>query len=73
ELEYAAVLRQAGLPVAAAGQADVERARRAVVRAELSWLEAVQRYQARWIELQRLQGPVPWETLMTAPEGEGTR
>src|SRR5690606_29581619 len=61
ELEYAAVLRQAGLPVAAAGQADVERARRAVVRAELSWLEAVQRYQARWIELQRLQGPVPWE------------
>src|SRR5690606_11651439 len=31
ELEYAAVLRQAGLPVAAAGQADVERARRAVV------------------------------------------
>ncbi len=72
ELELTAVLRQAQLPVAAAGEADVERARRARVRAELSWLEAVQRYQARWIELQRLQGPVAWELITaTAPDGEG--
>lgn len=69
ELEMAAVLRQAGLAVAAAGQDDVERTRRNVVRAELSYLEAVQRYQARWIELQRLQGPVPWEQLLGAAAG----
>jgi Outer membrane protein len=69
ELEMAAVLRQAELAVAAAGQDDVERTRRNVVRAELSYLEAVQRYQARWIELQRLQGPVPWEQLLGAAAG----
>lgn len=68
ELELTAVLRQAELTVASAGPGDVERARRGFVRAELSYLEAVQRYQARWIELQRLQGPVPWEQLMGAEE-----
>lgn len=73
QLELAAVLRQAELAVAAVGEEDVERARRNVVRSELAYLEAVQRYQARWIELQRLQGPVPWEQLLATAAGEEAR
>lgn len=86
ELELEVVRRQAGLPVPTADHDAVERARRALVRAELSRLEAVQRFQARWVELQVLKGPVPWDMLVDsavaltpadgeawAEDGEGTQ
>lgn len=62
--ELAAVERQAGLPVSAASTDEVQRARRAALRADVAWREAVQRYQASWVELQRMQGPVPWDELV---------
>lgn len=70
QLELAAVERQAELPVATASEQAVQQSLRAVIRAELTWREAVQRYQARWIAVQRWQGAVDWTQLVTEGEGE---
>ena len=63
ELEQSAVQRRLELPVPAATEAELAAARRAVERAEIAWREAVWTYQARWLELQILQGDVDWDAL----------
>lgn len=62
-LELELLRRQAELPVATAGDQAVRQGERALLRADLAWREAVQRYQSRWIALQLLLGPVEWDRL----------
>ena len=68
QLEWTSAQRRLELPVPAATEADVAAARRAVERAEIAWREAVWTYQARWMELQILQGDVDWDALRGGEE-----
>lgn len=63
-LELELLRRQAELPVATAGEEALRQGERALLRAEIGWREAVQRYQSRWVALQRLLGPVEWARLI---------